>query len=248
MERGRRIAATLFERRGQLPLTARDARDRCPAASQLDRDRLPDARRGPGDDGNPAVPIPPLSDRHRPSSPGSSSGSSTPTSRPRRAGPGGPPGRRAERPATASPGGGPEVASELPAVRPIPEVAQEAAQRAGRNVARHEAGKDDHGMAIAAPGAAEEGVRRQRRGELEQRPPFEEEQARSWRGDRLDGHGSHNTVRCDRRQEPIEGSACDDMDRRIRIVTADLPSAERSSGIRGRVTPYWWCGRRTLRL
>src|SRR5262249_36044191 len=76
-----------------------------------------------------------------------------------------------------------EVPAELPAVYRVAEVAEEPAERAGREVTRHEAGKDEHRMAVAARGASQERVGRDERRELEEGAALEEEQTAAGRRD-----------------------------------------------------------------
>src|SRR5262249_57509624 len=76
-----------------------------------------------------------------------------------------------------------EVPAELPAVYRVAEVAEEPAERAGREVARHEAGEDEHRMAVAARGASQERVGRNERRELEEGAALEEEQTAAGRRD-----------------------------------------------------------------
>src|SRR5262245_9730071 len=82
-----------------------------------------------------------------------------------------------------------EVPAELPAMRHVAEVAEEPAERAGREVARHEAREDEHRMAVAARGASQERVGRNERRELEEGAALEKEQTAPGRRD-LAVHGA----------------------------------------------------------
>jgi hypothetical protein len=84
----------------------------------------------------------------------------------------------------------PQVAPQVPAVGAVPPPAQEAAHRAGREVARAEAGEDQDRMAVAPRRAVEHRQRGHDAGQLEEGTPLEPEEVAGGRRDARGGvHG-----------------------------------------------------------